>query len=382
MAEASSSNYLEHFERLSKTVVAENAAHTDQGNWPEKAMRAMQASGLAGLLVPEHLGGLGQGATALLKASNILARECGSTGLCFGMHCVGTAVIAANPKQEQAQQFLSAIAKGEHITTLALSEPGTGAHFYLPQCEARLDNGRYLINGEKSFITNGHQADSYVISVAAENDCTDLSCLILPNNSAGMSWVGSWEGLGMRGNSSIGLQLNNVEVPSDHLLGGQGDQIWYVFNVVAPYFLLAMTGVYLGIAEAALRYTSNHLSSRQHSTTGSMLAENSILQMQYAELWGNVERTRCLAEDAARRFDNGDETAVLNVMTSKAEVAACVTDVVNGCMSLCGGIAYREGSVLHKLLRDARAAHVMSPTTNLLRVWTGRALLGQPLLAD
>lgn len=370
------------FQCIAEDVAASHADWVDQGNWPEPAMRAIQEAGLAGLLVPEHLGGLGQGAEALLQATEILGQKCSSTGLCFGMHSVGAAVIAANPSDEQADTFLRAIAEGKHITTLALSEPGTGAHFYLPECQAHEEEDNILLNGQKAFVTNGRHADSYVVSVMSDTDRQDLSCLILPNDQDGMNWQGKWEGLGMRGNSSIGLQLKNVRVPKTHLLGNEGDQIWYVFSVVAPYFLLAMTGVYIGIAKAALEETKQHLTNRKHSTSDSSLSQSSVLQFQYAELWAQIERTRCLALSAAQAFDSGESDAVPAVMTAKAEVADMVTNVVNDCMSLCGGIAYREGSKLQKLLRDARAAHVMSPTTNLLRIWVGRALLGEPLLAE
>lgn len=370
------------FQSIADETAASHADWVDRGNWPLATMQAIQEAGLAGLLVPEHFGGLGQGAEALLRATEILGKRCSSTGLCFGMHSVGTAVIAANPSDEQANTYLRAIAAGQHITTLALSEPGTGSHFYLPECQAREEEDSILLNGNKAFVTNGSHADSYVISVMADTEQQDLSCLIVPNDQEGMHWQGQWEGLGMRGNSSIGLQLENVRVPKANLLGNEGDQIWYVFNVVAPYFLLAMTGVYLGIANAALEETEQHLNQRKHSTTDNTLSQNSVLQFQYAELWAKVERTRCLAHAAAQAFDSGDPNAITSVMTAKAEVADMVTNVVNDCMSLCGGIAYREGSKLHKLLRDARAAHVMSPTTNLLRIWVGRSLLGQPLLAD
>ena len=95
-----------------------------------------------------------------------------------------------------------------------------------------------------------------------------------------------------------------------------------------------------------------------------------------------VEKTRQLVYYAARSFDAGEPDALIALMSAKAEVADCVVNVVNEAMTLVGGIAYRDGSKLHRFLRDARASHLMSPTTDVLRVWIGRALLGQPLLAD
>ncbi len=107
-----------------------------------------------------------------------------------------------------------------------------------------------------------------------------------------------------------------------------------------------------------------------------------MLQHRLGSLWGMLERTRRLAYHAAASFDAGDPDALPAVFTTKAEVAECAVEMVNEVMTLTGGMAYREGSKLHQLLRDARAAHVMAPTTDLLRVWTGRTLLGRPILGD
>jgi alkylation response protein AidB-like acyl-CoA dehydrogenase len=93
-----------------------------------------------------------------------IGRESGSTALCYAMHCVGTAVLGAKATEYQKQQYLEPIARGEHITTLALSEPGTGIHFYIPQSRLTAQGDEYRMDGTKSFITNGGHCDSYVVS--------------------------------------------------------------------------------------------------------------------------------------------------------------------------------------------------------------------------
>ena len=207
-----------------------------------------------------------------------------------------------------------------------------------------------------------------------------FSCVVIPATAEGLRWGPPWSGLGMRGNSSLSLELKDVVVPRTDLLGEEGDQIWYVFQVVCPIFLMAMTGTYLGIASAALEEARNHLLKREYSETGAILGEMPVAQHRLGSLWGMLERTRRLCYHAAASFDAGDPDALPAVFTAKAEVADCSVTIVNEVMTLCGGIAYRNGSRLHRLLRDARAAHVMAPTTDVLRLWTGRALLGMPIL--
>ncbi|KAB2321275.1 acyl-CoA dehydrogenase [Betaproteobacteria bacterium SCN1] len=372
---------------IAEAVVAPNATAVDaEAGWPEAGIRALQREGLGGLVVPAAYGGKGHGLYALARACEILGQECASTAICFGMHCVGSSVISANATPDQQARFLAPICEGRHITTLSLSEAGTGVHFYLPQTtmEAVSDDA-FSLTGNKTFVTNGGKADSYVVSVVAaspEAPIGQFSCIVVPADAEGIRWGANWEGLGMRGNSSRTMELQGVRVPRRNLLGKEGDQIWYIFNVVLPYFLIAMAGTFLGAATTALEEARRHLSRRYHTHTGSSLAQASVLQHRLGTLWGMVERTRRLTYHAAASFDAGDPDSLTAVMAAKVEVADCVVTVVNEAMTLCGGIGYRKGSRLHRLLRDARAAHLMSPTTDILRVWIGRALLGQPLLSD
>jgi isovaleryl-CoA dehydrogenase len=99
-------------------------------------------------------------------------------------------------------------------------------------------------------------------------------------------------------------------------------------------------------------------------------------------LWALLERTRRLAYYAAAEIDRGNAAALPAVLSAKAEVADCCVQLTNEAMTLAGGVAYGDNAVLARLLRDARAAHVMAPTTDLLRLWVGRSLLGEPLLGE
>jgi alkylation response protein AidB-like acyl-CoA dehydrogenase len=331
-------------------------------------------------------GGHGHGLYGLARVCEELGKGYSSTGLCFGMHCVGTAVIAAKATDWQKKTYLEPISKGHHLTTLSLSEQGTGAHFYFPQTSIMpLSESNFIINGSKTFVTNGGQVDSYVISTVGASDdaaADQFSCIILDEGTEGMQWGKDWDGLGMRGNSSRTLKLENVPISASHVLGEKGDQLWYVFNVVAPYFLTAMSGTYLGIAERALLEAKTTLSKRVYSHNGTALAQVSLLQHRLGTLWAKVERTRQLIYHAALLGDKGDESALPSLLAAKAEVASCAVDTVNEAMTLSGGISYQSNGLLGMLMRDARAAHVMAPTTDILYTWIGRVLLDQPLLSD
>ncbi|HYE54235.1 MAG TPA: acyl-CoA dehydrogenase family protein [Chitinophagaceae bacterium] len=372
---------------IAKGVIRKESAIADkEGIWVSESMAALKESRLTALTVPINCGGHGQGLYALARVCEELGKGYASAGLCFGMHCVGTAVIAAKATEWQKKNYLEPIAGGTHLTTLALSEPGTGAHFYIPQTSLLpLSANEYLINGSKTFVTNGGHVDSYVLSTVAAADearADEFSCIVLNKDTEGIQWGQEWDGLGMRGNASRSLKLTNVRITDQHILGEKGEQIWYVFNVVAPYFLTAMSGTYLGIAQRALEEAQATVSKRVYAHNGTALAQVSNIQHRLGMLWANVERTRQLIYHAALLGDKGDEAAVLSLLAAKAEVASCAVDTANEALTLAGGIGYQHNGLLGMLMRDARAAHVMAPTTDILYTWIGRALLDQPLLSD
>jgi isovaleryl-CoA dehydrogenase len=371
-------------DEIASSVIAPNAETEDaEALWPEPAMRALADAGLMGLHVPEDLGGHGQGLAGLVAISEALAQESPSAALCYAMHCVGTAVIAAKATDYQKQAYLEPIARGEHITTLALSEPGTGAHFYIPQTRLTRSGDEFVVEGTKSFVTNGAHADSYVMSTAAEeNGGTEdaFSCVLVDGDTPGLDWQAAWHGLGMRSNSSRTVRLEGVPIAARNLLGEEGDQLWYVFEVVAPYFLMAMAGTYTGVARASFEIAREHLGSRRHAHSGELLGSSPVLAHRLGELWTEMEKTRQLVYSAAERADAGDPGALVAVLACKAAAGDAAVRIANEAMTLVGGIGYRENSQLARMLRDARASHVMAPTTDILKTWIGRALLNQPLI--
>jgi isovaleryl-CoA dehydrogenase len=373
----------ERAESVANSRVAQNAEEVDaQCSWPADSLHALAEAELLGLHVPLRFGGLEQGMEGLVTVTETIAAACSSTALCYAMHCVATAVIAAKATVPQIERYLKPIAAGQHITTLALSEGGTGAHFYLPQAQLVQKDGSFWLEGTKHFVTNGGHADSYVVSTVAAEAGTEpgeFSCVLVDGDAPGVEWISDWRGFGMRGNSSRTMQLKQVHIAQEQLLGERGDQVWYVFEIVAPYFLTAMAATYLGIATTALQCVVDHVQSRRYTHSGESLAELPNIQHGIARLWCEVEQTRLLIYDAARLGDLGSANALPSILAAKIAAADTATLVTNEAMTLAGGIAYRDNSRLARLLRDARAAHVMSPTTELLKQWLGRTLLDLPL---
>ena len=323
---------------LSSTVLATQRERVDRdGIWPDSGLRALSEAGLMGLHIPERLKGHGEGLLALAVVTEELARNCSSTAMCFGMHSVAAKVLATKATAYHEERFLIPIAAGRHICSLALSEPGTGAYFFLPRMQFSNDGDSIVLNGEKSFVTSGGHADSYVVSAVppgSEIDPGTFTCFVIEGDTPGVQWQRDWDGFGMRGNSSRGLRMDDVRIPKSNLLGSEGDQIWYVFEVVAPYFIIAMSAVYLGIAQAALDETIAHLKQRSHAHTGETLSTIPVLSHQVAQMWTSIQRTRQLVHHAARLGDAGAPETQLALFAAKADVAEMVTSVTQQAMIL------------------------------------------------
>jgi isovaleryl-CoA dehydrogenase len=371
-------------EAVASEVAAPNAALVDaQARWPEETMAALGEAGLLGLHVPERLGGHGQGLIGLVLVTEAVAAGCSASGLCYGMHNVASAVLAAKATADHEERFLLPIAQGKHVTSLAISEAGTGSHLYLTETTIEREGDEFVVRGQKQFVTSGGRADSYVASTMTTTGTAapgEFNLLVLERDTPGMSWGEPWDGFGMRGNSARGLDLNGARVNSRNLLGAEGDQMWYMFEVVVPYFIMAMAGAYLGITQAALDEAINHVRTRRFSHSGETLADAPLIQQKVAKMWSEVEKGRSFVYQAARLGDEGDVHALPAILGAKAEIDELAVGITNAAMSLGGGIEYRQNGKLARLLRDAHASQVMSPTTDLLRLWTGRALLGLPVL--
>jgi len=366
---------VESVREVAREQVAPAAAGVDRDRaFPELSMGALADCGAFGLLVPEASGGAGGGLAALVEASEAVGAACASSGMVFLMHSVAAATIAGGAG-ERAGEYLEAMAAGRTLGTLAFSERGTGAHFYAPELAAERENGGVRISGRKSFVTSGGHADVYLVLVKA-GDGEGFDCYVVGSDD-GVELEGSWEGLGMAGNSSVAAQFDCV-VSDAARIGAAGEGQGLVFGTVAPYFLAGLAAVNVGIASAALATAIEHASGRRYSDGGS-LAEIQSIQHALADMEITTRAARLVVEDAARLGDAGDEGALVALMASKVAATEAASSVTQSALEVCGGQGYTPALPIERYLRDARAGAVMAPTNGVLRNWIGKALAGLPV---
>ncbi len=357
--------------------VALEAGRVDrERSYPAENMKALAEVGGLGLVVPADLGGAGGALAALAEACEAVGEACASTGMVFLMHSVTAASIAAGggPRTEEA---LRALAAGMKIGTLAFSERGTGAHFYSPELRAERANGGVRISGRKSFVTSAGQAGIYLVLVQGEVEGT-ADAFMVAGEASGLSAEGVWTGVGMAGNSSTVLALDGVEVGLDSRVGEPGGALGLVFEAVAPFFLVGLAAVSVGIASAAATAATAHARNRRYPD-GSSLAEVQYIQHLLADMDISVRAARLLVREAARLGEAADPAALVAIMEAKVAATEAAISATQKALEATGGQGYTSALPIERHLRDARAGSVMAPTNAVLRSWIGKALAGLPV---
>ncbi len=362
---------------VAEETIAPAAAGVDrERKYPAENLRALAETGALGLVVPVEHGGAGGALTALAEACETVGSACASTGMVFLMHSVTAATIAAGGGA-RAGEVLPRLATGESIGTLAFSERGTGAHFYSPELKATRENGGVSISGRKSFVTSGGHADVYLVLVQGDAEGT-ADAYLVRGDDPGVRADGTWTGLGMAGNSSVALELDGVKLDDDDRIGAAGGGIGLVFEAVAPFFLVGLSAVNVGIGAAASAAATAHARDRRYPD-GSSLAEIQVVQHLLADMDTAVRQARLLVREAAALGEAGDPSALVAIMEAKVAATETAALVTQKALEVTGGQGYTPALPIERHLRDARAGAVMAPTNAVLRSWIGKALAGLPV---
>lgn len=359
-----------------KDVAPVSAAVDAEGRFPAEAIAALGAAGLLGLTVRSQFGGMGKGPRVAAAALEALAERCASSAMVYLMHLCGVACYAAVP--ERTSECLSAAARGQHLSTLAFSERGSRSHFWAPVSRAARNDGRVSLSAEKSFVTSAGRADGYVVSTLDADGSSAVASTIylVLANDPGVSASTPWDGLGLRGNSSGPMSFKDVTLPKDRALTENGKGLDMMLGIVLPLFQIGSAAVALGLAEAAVRKTTAHLTHAKLEHQGAVLAEVPVLRARLAQMRIETDRARAHLVAVLDSLESPGPMTQLLVLEAKAaatEAAVVVTDLA---MRACGGAALARGLGLERLFRDARAPIVMSPSTDQAHDFIGRALCG------
>ena len=369
--------------RLSTEVIGPRSDEIDQlRRFPRENIEALGQAGLLGLMVPSQYGGAEANLAEFSQSLETLGGHCASTAMVVLMHHCATVAIASKGGEELKQGVLPQIAKGRHLSTLAFSEAGSGGHFYMPVSQLRRNGKGSQLNAIKSFVTSAGEADSYVVSTrkAEAAGSTDVDLYLVPKNANGLATLGRFEGLGLAGNASAPMELDSVAVDDRGRLGPEGTGFQTMLEVVLPHFQIGVASVSLGIAAAALQAAKAHVSSRKYDQAGgATLAAIPRVQFLVAEMALELSVARAYLAETIRKARAGDPQALIDILGVKVKAAEASLAITSRAMTLGGGSAFGRRGGLERIFRDAQAAAVMAPSSDVLKDFVGKASLGLPL---
>lgn len=369
---------------IAQGILAQHADAVDRdGRWPEESVGALMEDGLMGLTVPEAYGGAGQGGRVFAAVTRTLAEQCASTAMIYLMHVCGTQAIAAAGGFHRRDELLRSIAAGHHLSTLAFSERGSRSHFWAPVSQAGVADGVHRLSAIKSWVTSAGYADSYVVSTrsgAPGAAAAAITLYFVPRDAQGLTVDGPWNGLGLRGNASAPMRLENVPVPATDRLSAEGEGFNAMLSSVLPWFQLGSAAVSVGIARAATEASKQHLLASKLEHLGQSLADLPTVRARLAQMQVTVDAQNAFLDHVARQLESPGPDTMLALLESKAAASEAALDVTDQALRTCGGAGFSRHLSVERNFRDAQAGRAMAPTTDVLYDFIARSLLGMPLL--
>jgi alkylation response protein AidB-like acyl-CoA dehydrogenase len=306
---------------LARDVARPHAAEVDaQGRFPQEAVQALKRSPLFGLCLPTAVGGSGQGPRTFAAVAEELAQGCASTTMIYVMHTSAAQAIAQSVTLRGREALLGDIAAGRHLTTLALSEAGSRSNFWAPVSTLKDAGNHFTTSARKSWVTSAGHADSYVSSGQRPQAGSPLESTVylIRRGAKGVSVSGRFDGLGLRGNDSAPVTLEDVVVTRDDLVSDVGAGAKVMLEVVLPWFAIGTAAMAHGLCLAATAATIEHLQTAGLEHQSQKLRDLPQLRARVAQMHLQTERSRALLCRCLDELEAASPATPLYVLEARA----------------------------------------------------------------
>lgn len=343
------------------------AAKYDQSEeYPWDVIKVIAESDLFGLFIPEEYGGMSVGVLNLCLATEEFSRACGGIAVCYAASALGTFPIVLFGNDEQKKKYLPDLAKGKKVAAFAVTEPEAGSDASAIKTTAKKEGDHYVLNGLKHFITNGGDAETYVVIAMTDKSkgARGASAFIVEKGTPGFTFGKKEDKFGIRASSTRELIFADCKIPKENLLAREG----MGFIVTMRTFDMSRPGVAaqaLGIAQGALELAVKYAKERQQF--GKSISSFQGIQWMLADMATEIEAARALVYATARMVDAGCKDLAKESAMAKMYASDVAMKVTVDALQIYGGYGYMRDYPIEKYVRDAKITQIYEGTNQIQR---------------
>lgn len=352
---------------FANSEIAPCIANMEQGEFPRGILRKMGELGLMGIPVPAKYGGAEMDFTSYVIAINEISKVSATVGVILSVHTsVGTNPILYFGTEEQKRNYLPKLAGGEYLGAFCLTEPSSGSDAASMKSRAIKQGDHYVLNGTKVFITNGGEADVYIVFATSNPALRSkgISAFIVEKNTPGLIIGKDEKKMGLHGSRTVQLTFEDMRVPVENLLGEEGEG----FKIAMANLDVGRIGIAtqaLGIAEAALSAAINYAKDRQQF--GKSISAQQGVGFKLADMATSVEAAKLLVYRAANLRSNGEKCG-LEASMAKLFASRTAVEVSTEAIQVFGGYGYTEDYPVERYFRDAKVTEIYEGTSEIQRI--------------